>query len=145
MKRNLTRAYWYNRRFMTKQRAVEKLQKRFRDEFLTIQDQRDDALRELEKERGFLYPNEKNWGRYENPRLKLVDESKCDADNPLRILEQAYEKRDFGLGPVQKGYKFHELRCHANDCIEEIKAQRDAAKLEAIQWRQYKERRYQNG
>lgn len=145
MKRNLTRAYWYGRRFMTKQRAVEKLQKQFRKEFLEVQEQRDDALKELKKERGFLYPNEKEWKRYENPRLKLSEESQFDANAAIRILERSYEKRDLGLGPVQRGYRFSELQTHATSCINEMKKQRDAAKLEAIQWKLYREGREQNG
>lgn len=145
MKRNLTRAYWYGRRFMTKQRAVEKLQKQFRKEFLEVQEQRDDALKELKKERGFLYPNEKEWKRYENPRLKLSEESQFDANAAIRILERSYEKRDLGLGPIQRGYRFSELQRHATSCINEIKKQRDAAKLEAVQWKLYREGREQSG
>lgn len=145
MKRNYTRAYWGNRRFMTKQQAVEKLQKSFREEFLTVQDQRDDALQELKKARGFLYPNEMEWRRYENPRLKLSEKSQYDTNTAMRILERSYEKRDLGLGPIQRGYRFSELQRHATSCIDEMKKQRDAAKLEAIQWKLYKEGRRQNG
>lgn len=145
MKRNYTRAYWGNRRFITKQQAVEKLQKSFREEFITVQDQRDDALKELEKERGFLYPNEKEWKRYENPRLKLSEKSQYDATTAMRILERSYEKRNLGLGPVQRGYRFSELQMHAASCINEMKKQRDAAKLEAVQWKLYREGRWQNG
>lgn len=145
MKRNYTRAYWGNRRFITKQQAVEKLQKSFREEFIIVQDQRDDALKELEKERGFLYPNEKEWKRYENPRLKLSEKSQYDATTAMRILERSYEKRDLGLGPVQRRYRYSELQMHATSCINEMKRQRDAAKLEAIQWKLYREGRKQNG
>ena len=145
MKRNLTRAYWYGRRFMTKERGVGKLHKQVGKESLEVQEQRDDALQELKKARGFLYPNEKEWKRYENPRLKLSEKSQYDANTAMRILERSYEKRDLGLGPVQRGYRFSELQTHATSCINEIKKQRDAAKLEAIQWKLYREGREQNG
>lgn len=119
---------------------IEKVQKWFRDEFLIIQAQRDEAIKELKCVRGFLYPNELEYKTYKNPTLKIKKTAGQSPDRAYQELEKAYGEHMIPkeIEGQESVYNYASLRGQGLSCLKELKRQRDAARLEIIQWKLFR-------
>ena len=125
---------------LTLEEKIEKIQKRFHDRYLVLQDERDAALRRLEKARGKLYPQERAtlMFHYDNPRLKVEYEKPMDeAETALREFYREYYPRQSRMYTKSEEEILSDLRHHADRCLLELKDERDGANFEAIRWEMY--------
>ena len=127
------------KKYKTKATAIAELQAEVRDVFLQRQKERDEAVADLKKYRGYLSPREKHYKTYKNPTLVTVKIPMEEAADPLRAIESKYSDRSFGMGRVGELFSYLDLLTRANLCVAELVSERDAAAFEALRWKQYKE------
>lgn len=116
---------------------ILELEQEFHDIFLKIQEQRDEALKRLERARGFLYPNERSYPVFKNPRLK-IDRYGIGINAAMQKVNEMYNREEDAEENANKLELYYKLKRNALICIEELEEQRDAAMFEALRWEEYR-------